>query len=62
MQLGPAVEVLERIVRSVVCTPTNEALQVPTIVEILLIELTAGRNVLVEELALEARPSRRFHS
>src|SRR4029079_13128557 len=56
VQLRPPVEVLERIVRAVVGAPAHEALEITPIVEILLIELAAGGNVLVE-LTLETRPS-----
>ena len=59
VQLGPAVEILERIVRAVVGAPPHEALQVAPGVEVLREEFTAGRHVLGEQLPLKNGPTRR---
>jgi hypothetical protein len=59
VQLRPTVEILERVVGSVVRAPPYERLQVAAIVEVLGEELAAGRNVVGEELAFENRPARR---
>ena len=56
MQLRPAIEVLEGIVRPVVCSPTEEGLQVAALVVVLLEELPARGKVVGQELALEPRP------
>ena len=61
VELGPAVEVLERIVGAVVRAPPHDALEVSVIVEIFLKEFAARGHVVGEELTLERRPSRRGH-
>ena len=61
VQLRPAVEVLERIVRTVVGAPAHEALKVAAVVEVLLEELAARRHVLGQQLPLQRRPARRVH-
>ena len=61
VELGPAVEVLEGIVRAVVRTPAQEALDVAAIVVVLPVELAAGRHLLGEETAFEHGPGRRRH-
>ena len=61
MQFGPAIEILERIVRPVVGPPAHETLQVATLVEILFVELATGRHVVGEQLPFEHRPVRRGH-
>jgi hypothetical protein len=62
VELGPTVEVLERIVRPVIGAPAHEALEVAAVVEVFVEELAAGRHVVGEELPLENRPSRRVHA
>ena len=61
VQLGPAIEVLERIVRPVVRAPAQEALQIAALVVVLLVELAARGHVLGEQPPLERRPRGRRH-
>ena len=61
VQLGPMVEVLDRVVRAVVRAPADEAQQVAAIVEVLLEELARRRHVLGQQLPLQQRPLRRRH-
>ena len=62
VQLGPAVEILECIVGSVVGAPAHDALEMTAIVEVLREELATGRHVLGEEPPLENGPTRRIHT
>ena len=61
MQLRPAIEILERIVRPVVRAPAQERLEIAARVVVLLVELPARGSVVGKELALEPRPCRRGH-
>ena len=61
VQLGPAVEVLEGVVRPVVRAPAQECLEIAAVVVILLEELAAGGNAGGEDLPFEARPRRCRH-
>ena len=61
VQLRPAIEVLERIVRPVVRAPAQEALEVAARVVVLLEELTARGDVVGQELSLEPCPGGRRH-
>ena len=61
VQLGPAGEVLERIVRTVVRAPAQDALHVAALVVVLPIELGECRRARVQHSALQHRPLGRFH-
>ena len=62
VQLGPAVEILECIVGSVVGAPAHDALEMTAIVEVLREELATRRHVLGEEPPFENCPTRRIHT
>ena len=57
MQFRPAIEILKRIIRTIVGAPTYEALQVSFVVKIFLEELSTGGNVVGQELACRAPPN-----
>ena len=52
MEFRPAIEILKRIIRPIVGAPTYEALQVALVVKVFFVELSAGGNVVGQELAL----------
>jgi hypothetical protein len=61
VELGPAVEILERVVWSVIRAPAQKGLQVATGIVVLVEKLAAGSEVVGEQLTFEPRPSRRRH-
>src|SRR3954468_16029464 len=61
VELGPAVEVFERIIGAIVRAPPYDALEVSVIVKIFLKELAARRHIVGKELTLERGPPWRGH-
>ena len=61
VQFRPVVEILERVVRTVIGAPAHEALKVTAVVEVFLVELATRRHVVGQQLPLERGPPRRVH-
>ena len=56
MQLGPVIEVLERVIRAVVRAPADKHQQIALVVEIFLEELARSRHVLGQQLSSPSAP------